>query len=100
MKEFKSFMSAYFPDGPKNDQAAFGYLQAQAIVQVLKQCGDHLTRENVMREAANLHELELGMLLPGIKINTSPTDYSPIKQYQLMQFDGERWRNFGPILSE
>lgn len=100
MKEFKSFMEKYYPSGPKNDQAAFGYLQAQALVQVLKQCGDDLTRENVMRQAANLHGLELGLLLPGIEVGTSPTDYSPIKQFKLMRFDGEHWVTFGSVLSE
>lgn len=100
MKEFKSFMDKYYPSGPKNDQAAFGYLQAQALVQVLKQCDDDLTRENVMRQAANLHGLELGLLLPGIEVSTSPTDYSPIKQFKLMRFDGEHWVTFGSVLSE
>jgi branched-chain amino acid transport system substrate-binding protein len=66
--------------------------------QVLKQCGDDLTRENVMRQAANLHHLELPMLLPGITINTSPTDFAPIKQVQMERFDGERFIKFGPIL--
>jgi hypothetical protein len=60
-------------------------------VQVLKQCGDDLTRENVMRQAANLKDVELPMLLPGIKLNTSPTDYTPIKQMQLRRFDGKTW---------
>lgn len=100
MKDFKSFMEKYDPSGPKNDQAAFGYLQAQALVQVLKQCGDDLTRENLMRQAANLHGLELGLLLPGIEVSTSSTDYSPIKQFKLMRFDGEHWVTFGAVLSE
>jgi branched-chain amino acid transport system substrate-binding protein len=100
MNEFKSFMEKYYPAGPKNDQAAFGYLQAQALVQVLKQCGDDLTRENLMKQAADLRNLELGMLLPGIKVNTGPTDYSPIKQFQLMRFNGEHWVTFGPVLGE
>lgn len=100
MKDFKSFMDKYNPDGPRNDQSAFGYTQAMAIVHVLKQCGDDLTRENVMKQAANLHDFELPLLLPGIKVNTSPTDYSPIKQFKLMKFDGERWQTFGDVLSE
>ena len=65
-------------------------------MQVLKQCGDDLTRENVMKQAANLHNLELPMLLPGIMINTSPTDFAPIKQAQMRRFDGERYVPFGP----
>ena len=67
-------------------------------MQVLKQCGDDLTRENVMRQAANLKNLELPMLLPGIKINTSPTDFYPLEQMQLARFDGKRWVLFGEVL--
>ena len=72
---------------------------AQTLVQVLKQCGDDLTRENVMKQAANLKNLELGMLLPGIKINTSPTDFYPIEQMQIQRFTGERWEALGPVMS-
>ena len=100
MKEFKSFMSKYFPDGPRNDQTTFGYLQASVMIHVLQQCGDDLTRENMMKQAASLHDLALPLLIPGIKLNTSPTDYSPIKQFKLMKFDGERWQTFGPVMSE
>jgi branched-chain amino acid transport system substrate-binding protein len=69
------------------------------MVQVLKQCGNDLTRENIMKQAANLKDLQLGMLLPGITINTGPDDYAPIKQMQMMRFKGERWEPFGPILT-
>ena len=72
---------------------------AQTLVQVLKQCGDDLTRENVMRQAANLKDLELPMLLPGIQINTSATDFYPIEQVQLIRFDGKKWVRFGEVLS-
>jgi len=65
----------------------------------LKACGDDLTRANVMKQAASLHELSLPMLLPGITINTSPTNFAPIKQVQLARFDGERWQLFGPVIS-
>jgi branched-chain amino acid transport system substrate-binding protein len=65
----------------------------------IKQCGDDLTRDNVMRQAANLHQLELPMLLPGITINTGLTDFAPIKQVQMERFDGERFIRFGPIMS-
>jgi branched-chain amino acid transport system substrate-binding protein len=68
-------------------------------VQVLKQCGDNLTRENVMKEAANLHNLALPMLLPGITVNTRPTDFFPVKQMQMERFNGERWELFGPIIA-
>ena len=77
----------------------FGYTAAQGLVQVLKQCGDNLTRENVMKQAANLKNLELGGLLPGIKVNTSATDYAPISQLQLQRFKGETWELFGDIMS-
>ncbi len=67
-------------------------------MQVLKQCGDDLTRENVMKQAANLKNLRAPMLLPGITINTSPTDFSPIKQMQLEKFDGKTWVLFGKVI--
>jgi branched-chain amino acid transport system substrate-binding protein len=69
------------------------------MVAVLKQCGDNLTRENVMKQAASLKNLELDMLLPGIKINTGPNDFAPIKQLQMERFNGERFELFGPIMS-
>jgi hypothetical protein len=71
---------------------------AQTMAQVLKQCGDNLTRENVMKQAASIKDLQQGGLLPGIKINTSATDFSPIEQLQLMRFKGERWELFGSVL--
>jgi branched-chain amino acid transport system substrate-binding protein len=94
------FMDRYFPDGDKNNTlAVYGYTVAQTLVQVLKQCGDQLTRENVMKQAANLKGLRLGMLLPGILINTSATDFAPIEQAQMTRFTGERWEPFGKVLS-
>jgi branched-chain amino acid transport system substrate-binding protein len=71
---------------------------AQTLVQVLKQCGDELTRENVMKQAANLKDLELGLLLPGIKINTSPSDYFPVEQMQMTRFNGQYGERFGPLI--
>ena len=68
-------------------------------MQVLKQCGDELTRENVMKQPASLHDFTVPMLLPGIKINTSPIDFAPIKQVQIARFDSERWRLFGPVIN-
>jgi branched-chain amino acid transport system substrate-binding protein len=68
-------------------------------MQVLKQCGDNLTRDNVMREAANLKDLEVTMLLPGVRISTSPTDFYPIEQVQLIRFDGKTWVRFGELMS-
>jgi branched-chain amino acid transport system substrate-binding protein len=99
-KEWTAFMDKYYPDGDKtNDNTVYGYLVAQSLVQVLKQCGDDLSRDNVMKQAANLKDLALGMLLPGVLINTSPTDFAPIKQQQLARFNGVRWERFGPIMN-
>ena len=101
MKEWQGMMKKYYPDGNLSDGFnVFGYLAAQTLVQVLKQCGDELTRENVMRQAANLKNLALPMLLPGIKINTSPTDFYPVDQIQLARFDGKRWVLFGEVLGK
>ncbi len=101
MKEWQAMMKKYYPDGNLSDGFnVFGYLAAQTLVQVLKQCGDELTRENVMRQAANLRDLALPMFLPGIKINTSPTDFYPVDQIQLARFDGKRWVLFGEVLGK
>jgi branched-chain amino acid transport system substrate-binding protein len=99
LKEWAAFMDKYFPEGDKSSTfSVYGYLTAQTLVQVLKQCGDDLTRENVMKQAANLKDLELGMLLPGIKINTSPTDYFPVEQMQMSRFNGDHGELFGPAI--
>jgi branched-chain amino acid transport system substrate-binding protein len=99
-KDWLAFMEKYFADGDKTSSfTVYGYTVAQTLVQVLKQCGDDLTRANVMRQAANLKDLELGMLLPSIKINTSATDFYPIKQMQMQRFTGERWQSIGPVMS-
>jgi branched-chain amino acid transport system substrate-binding protein len=99
MKEWRAFMEKYFPEGDRTSSfTLYGYAVAQTLVQVLKQCGDELTRENVMKQAANLN-LELPLLLPGIKIKTSATDYFPIEQMQMSRFVGDRWEFFGPVLS-
>jgi branched-chain amino acid transport system substrate-binding protein len=96
--EWESFMAAYYPGGDRtNTFTSYGYLVAQTMVQVLKQCGDDLTRANVMRQAANLRSLELGLLLPGIRINTSSTDYFPVKLMQMTRFNGENIEYFGPL---
>jgi ABC-type branched-subunit amino acid transport system substrate-binding protein len=96
---YRTFMKAYYPAGDPDDVFnVWGYSQAQTMEQVLRQCGDELTRENVMKQAANLRDLQLPMLLPGIKLNTSPTDFYPIEQVQLMRFDGKQWVRFGEVL--
>jgi len=93
-------MDKYYPDGDKSDSGnLYGPSIAATTVQVLRQCGDELTRENVMKQAANLHDFTTPLLLPGVKINTSPTDFAPIKQVQMARFDGTRWQLFGPILT-
>src|SRR6516165_1633660 len=94
-----AFINKWYPSGDKNDQLnAFGPSQAALTVHVLKACGDELTRENVMRQAANMDKLSLPMLLPGITVNTSPADFAPIKEVQMARFDGEHWRLFGPLI--
>jgi branched-chain amino acid transport system substrate-binding protein len=99
-KGWVSFMDKYYPSGDKSDQQnVYGVSIAATTVQMLKQCGDELTRENVMKQAASLHNLELPMLLPGIAINTSPTNFAPIRQAQMRRFDGERYVPFGPVLA-
>ena len=99
LKEWVAFMDKYFPEGDKTSTfSVYGYLTAQTMVHVLKQCGDELTRENVMKQAANLKDLELGMLLPGIKINTSPTDYFPVEQMQMSRFNGDHGELFGAAI--
>jgi branched-chain amino acid transport system substrate-binding protein len=99
-KAWLAFMEKYYPDGDKSDSGnLYGPSIAATTVQVLKQCGDELTRENVMKQAANLHDFTVPLLLPGVKIDTGPSDFAPIKQVQMARFDGERWQLFGPVLA-
>ena len=99
MNEWRAFMAKYFPDGNLTDSSnVYGYSVARTLVQVLKQCGDNLTRENVMKQAANLKDFDTGLALPGIRINTSPTDFAPIQAIQLVKFDGKTWGLFGEVL--
>ena len=101
LKKYLDFMAKYFPEGDKmNTINTYGYSTAQLLVQVLKQCGDNLTRENVMKQAANLKDVVLDLGLPGMKINTGPNDYRVNKQLQMMRFNGERWELFGPIMED
>jgi branched-chain amino acid transport system substrate-binding protein len=100
-QEWLAWMQRYNPEGNLYDYYnVLGYNLAMTMVHVLKQCGDDLSRENIMREAANLRGLTLPMMLPGITINTSPTDYRPIKQMRLVRFDGKSWVPFGELLGE
>src|SRR5712672_898661 len=99
MKAFDEFLTKYFPEGNRIDaNLVYGYTVAQGLVHVLKNCGDNLTRENIMKQAASIKNLELGGLLPGIKVNTSPTDFAPISAVQLQRFKGETWERFGDII--
>jgi ABC-type branched-subunit amino acid transport system substrate-binding protein len=98
MKDFRAFMEKYMPEADKTDGGPFaGYGAAIGLMQVLKQCGDNLTRENVMKQAAHL-DFEDGVYLPGVRIKTSPTDFYPIEQLRMMKFDGERWQFFGDLM--
>ncbi len=99
-KDFAAWAKKYDADANLGDSnVVYGYTAAATMVQVLKQCGDNLTRENVMKEAANLKDLKFPMLLPGIVISTSASDFAPIKQMQLAKFDGKNWKYFGEVLS-
>jgi branched-chain amino acid transport system substrate-binding protein len=98
-RDWLAWMKKYYPDGDVAEiYNVYAYTNAQLLVYVLKQCGDELTRDRVMKEAGNLRKLELPMLLPGVSINTSPTDYDPVKQLQLMRFDGREWVRFGEVV--
>jgi len=101
MKEYLALMKRYYPDGDVDDWSNVGgFTTAQLLVHVLKQCGDDLTRENVMRQAASIHDLELPLLLSGIRVNTSPSDYLPVEQVQLIRFDGKRWVRIGELIGK
>ena len=98
-KAFAEFIGKYMtPRDLTDSNAVYGFGAAATMVQVLKQCGADLSRDNVMKQAANLKDFELPMLLPGIKINTSPDNFSPVRQEQLQRFNGESWELFGDLL--
>ncbi len=99
MIEWRDFMTKYYPDGDQTDTGTiYGYISAQTMVQILEQCGDELTRENVMKQAANLKNLRQPLFLPGIAINTSPTDFFPFEQGQMRQFNGTTWDSIGEVV--
>jgi branched-chain amino acid transport system substrate-binding protein len=100
MKAWNEFLDKYYPEANRADASVmYAYIVSQGMVHVLKACGDNLTRENVMKQAANIKDLQLGGLLPGVKVNTSVTDFAPLSQLQLMRFKGETWELFGEILN-
>ena len=101
IQDYVAFMKTHFPDrSPSDLLTSGGYGLAQGIVYMLEQCGDNLTRENLMYVATHMHDVEFPMLLPGIKVNTSPTNYRGFNQLQLEKFDGKRWVPFGEIIGE
>jgi len=100
MIAWNEFLDKYYPEANRADASVmYAYTVAQGLVHVLKACGDDLTRANIMKQAASIKDLELDGLLPGIKVNTSATDFAPISQLQLMKFKGESWELFGEVLS-
>ncbi len=101
MKRYFAFMAKYYPDGDRDSSFnTYGYSTTQLLIEVLKRCGDELTRENVMKQATSLNGVQLDLALPGIVGSTSPTDYRVNKQLQMMKFNGERWEMFGPIIED
>jgi branched-chain amino acid transport system substrate-binding protein len=101
MKKYFDFMAKYYPEGDKDSGFnAYGYSTTQLLIHVLKQCGDDLTRENIIKQATNLKNVQLDLALPGMTGNPTPDDYRLNKQLQMMKFNGERWELFGPILED
>jgi branched-chain amino acid transport system substrate-binding protein len=99
IQKWRAFLDKYDPEAAKNDiYAGIAYVVSQVMVQVLKQCGDDVSSDNIMKQAANLKDFECDLLLPGIKVNTSPTDYYPLEQLQLIRFNGERYEALGPVI--
>ena len=101
LKAYFAFMDKYYPEGDKlNTVNTYGYSTAELLVYILRQCGDDLTRDNIMRQATSIRNFTGSLALPGMHVNTSPTDYRINKQMQMMKFNGERWELFGPILED
>jgi branched-chain amino acid transport system substrate-binding protein len=98
-KEWRAFLTKYVPEGDQTDSAnLYAYNLGLTLVQVLKQCGNDFSRSNIMRQALNLHDFEIPTLLPGITVNTSPTNYHPIRQMQLERWNGKTWERFGEVI--
>jgi branched-chain amino acid transport system substrate-binding protein len=101
MKEWRTFMAKYYPESDLKDGGnVSGFGLTHTMLHVLKRCGNDFSRENLMKQATNLRDLEKPTLLPGIKLNTSPTNYHPIRQLQLMRWTGETWELFGDIIAD
>ncbi len=98
---YLAFMQKYYPEGDKDSSFnVYGYITAQLLVKVLQQCGDDLTRDNVLKQATHLTNVDLDMFLPGISVTTTPTDYRVNKQFQMARFNGERWERYGSIITD
>jgi branched-chain amino acid transport system substrate-binding protein len=101
VKHYFAFMRQFLPSGdPHNVLYSFGYMNGHLLVEVLKACGDDLSRDNIMRQATSLHKLKLPLLLPGVSISTAPDDYLPIKQLQLRRFNGKSWIGIGDLIED
>ena len=101
MKRYKAFMAKYAPAEDANSGiATYGYSTAELLVQIFKQCGDNLTRSNIMKQATNIKDFVPDLALPGMTISSEPDDYRINKQFQMMKFDGQRWVLFGPIVTD
>jgi branched-chain amino acid transport system substrate-binding protein len=99
MNGWREWMRKYLPEGDITDSGyATAYNASTTMLQVLKQCEGDFSRENIMRQVANLHDLEVPLLLPGIKVNTSPTNFHPIRHMQLQKWSGEHWERFGDVI--
>lgn len=97
--DYVAFMQKYFPEGsPKDAYCIYAYTVALVLMQVFRQCGDKLTRENIMKQAEALRDLEIPTLLPGVKVNTSPTNHHPLRQVQLQRWEGTRWKRLGSVI--
>lgn len=101
MKRWVALMDSYHPDGDrKSVYTTYGYSAAELLVEVLHRCGDDISRANIMRQATSLTNVRLDLLLPGLSVNTSPTDYRVIKEFRMMRFNGERWEPFGSLVTD
>ena len=98
-KVWNEFLDAYYPEGDRKDSlTVYSYVVSELLVEILKRCGDDLSRGNVMKHAASQYNVAHGLLLPGITINTSATDYFPVEQLQMIRFNGERYERFGEVI--
>lgn len=100
IKAYFDWAKTYYTGDAEDGNVTYGYQLAQALEYVLRQCGDDLTRENVMRVATSMKDVEFPMLMPGVKATTSSTDYRPLRQFVMMRFDGTKWVAFTDVIAE